>query len=646
VPRRVVPLLAVLVAVLGGFVAPSAGARTFRCGDEEVGRTRCTRVAVPLDRTGAVEGRIGLSVRTIEVGQTRARRRREAVLFLAGGPGQAATSLAADLAPSVAPLVRTRDLVTVDTRGTGRSTDLIVCPELETAATTGLSTPESFRSCARRLGPAADRYGTTDIVQDLEAVRVAGGYDRLLLVGVSYGTYIAQRYAAAYPTRVSGMVLDSAVDVTGADPYSLATFRALPAAVTATCRRRACRGVTNDPAGDLERVRARLPLQAQVDGGDGRRVATQVTAETVITLIQTGDLDPVMRAALPSVLRRAGEGDPAPLARLARESGVLPLPGDDDDPAAAAAAAAEISTGSYVATLCRDVHHPWTAATPTGAARNAAALAALAGASDADRAGWTPEQLLPLTPAGVCAEWPSGPDDAPVGPAPDVPTLVLSGSDDTRTSPEEARRVAHRHPGTVLVSVPGQGHSTLTSTRGCVAGAIARFAKGRPPGRCHLPSDLTVAAPLPPRSPAELGSTPTARARAVATATVVDALRTVVLRMASNGGGGLDLSFDEPEAIRVAGLRSGSAVLTPAGRLLVRRMGYVPGTAVTATLADAGSVVVDVRGRGLRPGRYRIPDPTRDAAALLDALGIDPALLEDLGGESRLARIVAHLVAR
>jgi pimeloyl-ACP methyl ester carboxylesterase len=646
VPRRVRPLLVAVLGALALWPAGSATAAGYACGDEGVGRTRCTRVAVPVDRTDVVEGRVGLSVRTIQAGQRRRKIRREAVLFLAGGPGQAATSFAAELVPELRPLLRRRDLVTVDTRGTGRSTDLVVCPELETGAFTGISSPESLRSCARRLGPTADRYGTTDVVADLEAVRIAGGYDRLLLVGVSYGTYTAQRYAAAYPDRVSGLVLDSAVDVTGDDPYSLATYRAIPTSLSAVCRRGACRGVTRTPSADLARVRDRLPIAATVDGGEGRRVPTTVDAAALLTLIQTGDLDPIVRGALPSVLRRAAQGDAAPLARMARETGVLTLPGDDEDPAQGVASAAAISTGSYIATLCRDVRLPWTTGTPVGEARRAAALAALSARSDRARGGWSAASLLDLTPGGLCAEWPTGPDDAPVGPAPDVPTLVLSGQDDVRTSPEEARRVARRHPGTQLLSVPVQGHSVLGAGRGCVQGALKAFAKGRPVGRCRVPSATPTVAPLPPRSAAELGRTGADRARAVGTATVVDAVRTLAMRIASEDDG-LTISFDEPEPIRVAGLRSGHAILGGEGDLSLERMGFVPDTAVTTRGGNGRTIRVRVDGRGLRPGVYTVPDPLRSGEALLEALGLDPSLLEaarsGLPG-SGLARTVARLL--
>ncbi|WP_026911588.1 alpha/beta fold hydrolase [Patulibacter minatonensis] len=636
---RTIALVPALVALT--VLAPSASA-ALPCGDQDLGRTRCSRVLVPLDRTGAVEGRVGLSVRTIQLGERRKKVRREGVLFLAGGPGQAATSLAADVAPILKPLLRRRDLVTVDTRGTGRSTDLIVCPELETSAVTGLSEPESFRSCARRLGPAVDRYGTADVVEDLEAVRRAGGYDKLLVVGVSYGTYTAQRYAAAHPDRVSGLILDSSVDPTGDDPFSLATFRALPRALDHACDRRACRGVTTDVAGDLARVQRALPLVTKVDDGKGRRRAARLDAPTVISLVQAGDLDPMLRAALPAALRRAGEGDPAPLGRLAREAGLLVLPEDDEDPAAGAASATSISTGSYVATVCRDTHQPWAAGTPIGAPRRNAAIAALDAVPSAARGGWVAGDLVDLTPSGICAEWPGTPDDLSVGPAPDVPTLVLSGEDDTRTSPEEARRVAARHPGTQLLSVPDQGHSVLGSGRGCVTTALKAFAAGRPLGRCHHPNALVKATPLAPSSPAGLGSTPAARARAVARATVLDAIRSALLASIGNLGDTLVLDADE-QPTKVAGLRSGSATLSASGTLRLRRMGFVPGTSVTTVAAEQRRIRVQVRGTGLRPGTYSIPNPLVDAAAIYEALGVDPDSVDDLGlSVSRAVRRIAE----
>jgi pimeloyl-ACP methyl ester carboxylesterase len=63
------------------------------------------------------------------------------------------------------------------------------------------------------LAPRAhpEHYTTTAAVRDLEAVRVALGSPLLDLVGISYGTRMAQQYAGTYPAAVRSVILDSAV---------------------------------------------------------------------------------------------------------------------------------------------------------------------------------------------------------------------------------------------------------------------------------------------------------------------------------------------------------------------------------------------------------------------------------------------------
>lgn len=654
----VLPLRVVATSALVGLVAaisigfqpvPAADASgsndptvAFRnCGDRTKGPTQCARVRVPLDRSGAVAGDVQLAVRRLQPGRKRVARRRQAVLFLAGGPGQATTTLLTDVAPMLKPLLKHRDLLTIDTRGTGRSSDLIVCPELEALTATVGVDPSLIASCARRLGSAASNYATSDVIADIEAVRRASGYRRLLIVGVSYGTYTAQRYAAAYPRRVSGLVLDSSVDVTGDDPFSLAMYRAIPRVLTHACERGACRGVTTDPRGDLARTLARAPIRAKVDGGRGRRVTTLVRDDTVAGLVFAGDFDPLLRASLPGALRRAAQGDGAPLARMAREVGLIQLPDDDQDPSAISGGAGSLSTGAYVATTCRDTRYPWADVAP-GPARIEAAQRALAGTTADRRGGFSVGGIVADWPVGLCALWPSSPDTAPVPPLPAVPTLFVSGRDDARTPPEVARAIARRAPKSTLVTVPGQGHSVLTENRGCVRRALRAFAAGRSDTRCTGTKRPPTAAPLVPRSVSALGRTRTERARGVARATVHDAVRTLVIRVAQSAGEGIVLSDETPTTVRVAGLRSGSAVLTTSG-VRLERFGFVPGTAVSGALSDEKTVRVRVRGRGLRTGTYRIPNPIADSETLRSELGLDGEIVIEL--QARVRRAIQRLTA-
>lgn len=629
VTRRTLALLLPLLALLGAVPAASAEATSearataqFRnCGTRTLGPTQCANVRVPLDRSGAVAGDVRLAVRRVQVGRRRVAERSQAVVFLAGGPGQATTPLASDVAGLLRPLLTHRDLVTIDTRGIGRASDLVVCPELEALTDTVAVDPRTLASCARRLGPAAPLYGTADVIADIEAVRKAAGYEQLLLVGVSYGSYTAQRYAAAYPSRVSGLVLDSPVDVVGYDPFSLASFRALPRVMEQTCRARACAKVTDAPRGDLGRAIARTPISARVDGGRGKRVTTTIREHTLAALVSLGDFDPLMRASVPALLRRLAEGDAQPLARFARELGLIARPDDDTDPSELAGAAGALSTGVYVATTCRDTRYPWTDATPLGADRMTAARAAVSAVPAAQRGGFGVAAIVDDWPVAACAWWPAAPEQTTIPPLPEVPTLILSGREDSRTPTEVARAMASRMPKSTLAVVPGVGHSVITSGSRCVRRVIRAYAAGSAVPRCG-PTAAPPAAPLPPRAASELGSTGRQRALNVARATVEDAARTVVMRLVRSFDLAALLGGEEFQPIRVAGLRSGSAVLTEEA-LRLSRYGYVPRTSVTGALTDAKRVSVRVAGRGLRAGTYRIRNPIATDEDLRSALGLD-----------------------
>lgn len=645
VTRRTIALLLPLIAALGAVPVaasaaeqpPPAPTAQFRnCGTRALGPTQCANVRVPLDRSGTVAGDVRLAIRRVQVGQRKVAKRSQAVLFLAGGPGQATTPLLDTVAPLLKPFLTHRDLVTVDTRGTGRASDLVVCPEVEALTDAIGADPRILASCARRLGPAVPLYGTSDVIADIEAVRRAAGYEKLLLVGVSYGTYTAQRYAAAYPDRVSGLVLDSPVDVLPYDPFALASFRALPRVTEQACRSGACAGVTAAPRDDLARAIARTPISVRVDGGRGKRVTTTVREETLSTLVSLGDFDPLLRATAPGLIRRAAEGDAQPLARLARELGLIARPDDDTDPSAFAGTAGSLSTGIYVATTCRDTRYPWTDETPLGADRLTAARAAVSAVPAAQRGGFGTASIVDPWPVSACAWWPAAPEQVTIPPLPEVPTLILSGREDSRTPTEVARAIATRMPKSTLAVIPGVGHSVITNGTRCVKRVIRDYAATGTVTRC--PSTRAPrAAPLPPASAAEFGTTGRQRAARVARVTVEDATRTVLMRMVQSFDLAALLNGEKFPTVRVAGLRSGSAVLTEKAMRL-ERYGYVPGTSVTGVLTDAKYVSVRVAGRGLRAGTYRVRNPIVSDESLSSALGFgDDEITIELGARTRAA---------
>ena len=209
--RAGVLLVAVVLASL--LLTPAAGAalRFKRCGDFGF---RCARLSVPLDRSGAVPGRVSLIVTRV-----RARQRGGATLpplfLLAGGPGQSATDAFSGALGLLYPAYAKRDLIVFDQRGTGRS-GLIRCRRLERSNLLRAGAPAA--ACARSLGRRRAFYTSRDSADDIEAIRKALGAERVALFGTSYGTKLALGYAKLHPDRVERLVLDSVVELNGPDP--------------------------------------------------------------------------------------------------------------------------------------------------------------------------------------------------------------------------------------------------------------------------------------------------------------------------------------------------------------------------------------------------------------------------------------------
>ena len=134
------------------------------------------------------------------------------VVFLAGGPGQAAIENWPQVAPAFAPLRKHHHILLLDQRGTGGS-NALSCGRVDkdepadAPAESSANLDEVRRvtsECLAQVLKKADPryYTTTDAAHDLEAVRQALGAPQFDLVGVSYGTRVAQQYLVRYPDGV------------------------------------------------------------------------------------------------------------------------------------------------------------------------------------------------------------------------------------------------------------------------------------------------------------------------------------------------------------------------------------------------------------------------------------------------------------
>src|SRR5690606_16674253 len=177
---------------------------------------QCTTLEVPEDHATPDGRRIELAIALVPAkGLAEA----DPIYMIAGGPGQSAIESFPSVAGAFSDARRNRHVILVDARGTGGSNPLD-CPgfsdEAALAGIDGDSMEAPVRmteTCRDELQARADLrfYTTADHVRDLDLVRDTLGVERINLVGVSYGTRVAQQYAAAYPQHTRALVLDSVV---------------------------------------------------------------------------------------------------------------------------------------------------------------------------------------------------------------------------------------------------------------------------------------------------------------------------------------------------------------------------------------------------------------------------------------------------
>lgn len=169
-------------------------------------------------------------------------------------------------------------------------------------------------------------YNTRQVVEDIEDFRQAVGVEKFYLYGVSYGTVVAQQYAAVYGDHLAGMILDGTVDLslTGAE-FSYSQEKAFEKALLATfdaCRKEA--ECINDFGGEdplqvYDDLAASLAETAQTyayplpDGTTAEHLMTFSKLEATATyqMYFSGSRMLFLRA-----LAAARQGDLIPMARL------------------------------------------------------------------------------------------------------------------------------------------------------------------------------------------------------------------------------------------------------------------------------------------------------------------------------------------
>jgi pimeloyl-ACP methyl ester carboxylesterase len=407
----------------------------------------CATLDVPLDRVHPAHGTLHLQV---GMGDN-VNAPRGVLLVLSGGPGQPGLPLLDGFVSRALSAERSQyRIVVFDQRGTGAGA--LDCSAMQhEMGSSDLTSPSAraVRACARKLGARRAFFGTDDVVADMDQLRQALGVDRWSLDGISYGTYVGERYGLAYPSHVSKLVLDSVVPQTGLFDGGVVEFAAVKRVLGSVCGR----GCVSDLAAVVRRDRL------------GPQLLDALTFDSIA--------DPTYRRFwdVPSALHAARRGNRTLLNRFLAAASAY----QRDTPAAA------LDQGLHASALCADWRYPWGTSAAPVAGRAAKLRAAVARIPAKRLYPFDVRTALDNGFVRQCLPWsPTTPTPQPRGKLL-VPTLLVNGDHDLSTplawAREELRLTRHGK----LVVVPGAGHSTQSRAVSNVGrAAVARFLLGSP----------------------------------------------------------------------------------------------------------------------------------------------------------------------
>jgi pimeloyl-ACP methyl ester carboxylesterase len=142
-----------------------------------------------------------------------------------GGPGGSTIETYAETLLSKRNFISDRDIILFDQRGTKYSTPNLYCSEFDILLADTVErqlsdeeeerlSMEALQACKTRLvGDMIDlkSFNSLENAADIEDLRIALGYERLNLYGVSYGTLLALHYMQMYPQSLRSVILDGIV---------------------------------------------------------------------------------------------------------------------------------------------------------------------------------------------------------------------------------------------------------------------------------------------------------------------------------------------------------------------------------------------------------------------------------------------------
>ena len=385
----------------------------------------------------------------------------DAVVPIAGGPGQGSIEFYSMVSGAFEKLRRNRDILLVDQRGTGESSRLDCVIDDDAILFEGQYSLEDtvgfIDECLEEL-PHDPRYFTTSVaVTDLEAARAALGYASLNLYGVSYGSRVAQHFARRYPESTRTVIIDGVVPPQISLGPEIATES--QRAVDSILARCAANSVCNERFPDIEVTFARVVAELRESSvqvlvphpNTGRIEEMSFGAGQLAGAVRLLAYNPGTIALLPLMIHEAGEGNFAPLASQFMLTAVT--------------MSDALALGMHNAIMCTE-DMPFL---DQASINHEAIASSYMGSFQLETLG------------AICASWPAGPIDPEfkVPLATDIPFLLLSGDADPITPPRYAEMAAVDLTNAAHLIGKHQGHGQLVV--GCMDRLVAGFVDSADP---------------------------------------------------------------------------------------------------------------------------------------------------------------------
>lgn len=424
---------------------------------EALKTARCGFLIVTENRTIRKSRTIRIAVAIVK--SSSANPHPDPILFLAGGPGEAAILDTPFLI--AAGINRDRDVIIIDQRGTLYDEPDLNCPELDRfyahqvsllydAPSTGQAQAKAAADCRRRLvnaGADLSAYNTTENERDVVDLRSVLHIRQWNVYGYSYGTDLTLSLLRDHPEGIKTAIIDSVVPPNIVSlPWTWNSFHEGLTAVFNQCDAQpACKAKYPDLLGTFAKMVVQLeanPIAARVvPAGGGAAVKVIMDGGVLVNLAVANK---PKATEFPAALYRLANGDAKTFLEIrAAGAGVADVP--------------EQALGMTESVICGE----WE---PYGGPQQILQAGRREFPTFPDSVLINAVQLPFLHE--LCQEWnvPEGPASQRVPVHSTIPTLVVSGAIDAKTGARWGRYQANLLANSTYVVIQGIGHWVIVQS--------------------------------------------------------------------------------------------------------------------------------------------------------------------------------------